>query len=428
MLKVRNKYFYKDGRRFFYLADTCWGAFTSMTMVDWKYYLAKRKHEGFNAIQINVLRQYDSTKPLEGHDPFPIVYHEDGSYEYDYSSPNEAYFNNAERMLEEMKKLDMTPTLVLLWGNYIPDSWMNDPNGFQSHAPKPQVMSFAQIKSYVSYVVNRFKRFDPIYLVSGDVGFDKVSGQDPEIETKYYNEVIKAAKVADPEGIYSFHINGKSKTLPPVLEKQADFFSYQSGHGPHGEEAASKIPEAKRKDGYPGPVVNAEPCYEGMTQFGVSPTHRFSAYDVRRTAWKSVLSGADAGIGYGSFGIWPWNDIYRPEQTVVGPLKPYDWRECLQFRGAQDLGFLKDIILNYAQDGLTPLNLQNEEVKVAEGSDYYLIYSPVANPIDLSSLNIKVQSCKIYDLQSLRSINTLVDNNIIPMVPVLEDELVIIEK
>ncbi|WP_396426674.1 DUF4038 domain-containing protein [Lactobacillus johnsonii] len=34
MLKVRNKYFYKDGRRFFYLADTCWGAFTSMTMVD----------------------------------------------------------------------------------------------------------------------------------------------------------------------------------------------------------------------------------------------------------------------------------------------------------------------------------------------------------------------------------------------------------
>ncbi|WP_300121489.1 apiosidase-like domain-containing protein [Lactobacillus sp.] len=55
-------------------------------MSDWKYYLNTRKREGFNAIQINILRQYDSTKPIPGRDPFPIRYHDDGTYEYDYST------------------------------------------------------------------------------------------------------------------------------------------------------------------------------------------------------------------------------------------------------------------------------------------------------------------------------------------------------
>lgn len=66
MITTKGKYLYKDGKRFFYLADTCWGAFTSVTMPDWKYYLDTRKREGFNTIQINVLRQYDSTKPQIG--------------------------------------------------------------------------------------------------------------------------------------------------------------------------------------------------------------------------------------------------------------------------------------------------------------------------------------------------------------------------
>lgn len=32
MLTTKDKYLYKDGKRFFYLADTCWGAFGSIDM------------------------------------------------------------------------------------------------------------------------------------------------------------------------------------------------------------------------------------------------------------------------------------------------------------------------------------------------------------------------------------------------------------
>ena len=73
MLTTKDKYLYKDGKRFFYLADTCWGAFGSIDMPDWRYYLDSRKAAGFNTIQINVLRQWDSSLPIR--EPFAITNH-----------------------------------------------------------------------------------------------------------------------------------------------------------------------------------------------------------------------------------------------------------------------------------------------------------------------------------------------------------------
>lgn len=186
MITIKGKYLYKNNKRFFYLADTCWGAFTSVTMPDWKYYLNTRKREGFNAIQINILRQYDSTTPINGREPFPIINYDDGSYKYDYTKFNTAYFDNAEKMLTEIVQRDMVPVLVLLWGNFVPNTWMNDPNGFLAHASKPQTMPFDCIKPFFSYVVNRFKKFHPIYFVTGDVGFDENGSQDPAVEERYY--------------------------------------------------------------------------------------------------------------------------------------------------------------------------------------------------------------------------------------------------
>ena len=117
MLQTKGKYLYKNGKRIFYLADTCWGAFGSIEMPDWRYYLDTRKTEGFNAIQINILRQWDSSAPIKNREPFAIANYKDGSYKYDFSKINEEYFDNAAKMLEEMKKRDMIPVLVLLWGN-----------------------------------------------------------------------------------------------------------------------------------------------------------------------------------------------------------------------------------------------------------------------------------------------------------------------
>ena len=86
-------------------------------------------------------------------------------------------------------------------------------------------MPFEQIKSYVTYVVNKFKRFNPIWIVSGDVGFTDMKGQkkDPADQISIA-EVIRTAPEIDPEDLYTFHINGESTEVPDELFKKTDFF------------------------------------------------------------------------------------------------------------------------------------------------------------------------------------------------------------
>ncbi|WP_303032735.1 apiosidase-like domain-containing protein, partial [Dubosiella newyorkensis] len=64
MLQVAKEatYLTKDGKPFFYLGDTCWSAFTNISDGEWAYYLNKRKAQGFNVLQINILPQWDASQ------------------------------------------------------------------------------------------------------------------------------------------------------------------------------------------------------------------------------------------------------------------------------------------------------------------------------------------------------------------------------
>lgn len=429
MLKTKEKYLYKNDKRIFYLADTCWAAFTSVEMPDWRYYLDTRKAQGFNAIQINILRQWDSSLPINGREPFAITTREDGSYEYDFSKINEKYFDNAVKMLEEMKKREMIPALVLLWGNFVPDTWM-------SHFVKNNTMPFEQIKPYITYVVNKFKQFNPIWFVSGDVGFTDNGKQKPKTAIEYYREVLKDAKEIDPDGIYTFHINGESHDLPEEFVEKIDFYSYQSGHGYTGQATAYTIPQSLRgPQNYNGPIIDTELCYEGLTRMKSPVPERYSAFDVRKAAWRAVLSGADTGLGYGTFGIWPWNDTARPEAKLElnfnVQLAPYDWRDCLQFRGAKDMGFLKNLIMEYARDGLEPISEPvkgDPTIRAAENDQYLLIYLPTPVIIDFDEFGIQVDECKVIDLNTRQTLEGKIEDHTLQLLPVVEDQLVIIKK
>lgn len=427
MLTVNGKYLYKDGQRFFYLADTCWSAFTNLTLPDWKFYLDTRKAQGYTAIQINLLRQYDSSCPFKGREPFAVVEHDDGSYEYDFSKINTSYFDNVEKMLEQMNERDMVPSLVLLWGNFVPDTWM-------SHFVKNNTIPFEHIRSYIQYVVNRFKKFNPIWFISGDVGFVDNENQRCEAAIKYYREVLESAKEVDPDGIYTFHINGESYELPDEFKKQISFFSYQSGHAQTGQNTAFIIPQKLRKSGYEGPIVDAEICYEGLQKMHSQYPERYSAFEVRKAAWRAVLAGADMGVGYGAFGLWPLKDNSRPESKLAKllpfKLMPYDWRQCLQFRGANDMGFLKNIVLKYAPNGFSPIENvcdENSGIVAAENDNYKFICLPMAQDFELKDLADHAKSVKIIDLKNRTFVEPQIKEDTLYMPFVVEDMLVIIE-
>ena len=66
-----NRTFQRNGKHFFYLADTCWSAFTNITLEEWEYYLELRRQQGFNVIQINALPQWDASGTELNCYPFP---------------------------------------------------------------------------------------------------------------------------------------------------------------------------------------------------------------------------------------------------------------------------------------------------------------------------------------------------------------------
>ncbi len=189
-------YFLKDGKRFFYLADTCWSAFTNISYEEWKYYLEYRRMQGFNTIQINILPQWDRSESDCYIDPFDVL--QDGNW--NFSRINKEYFNRVEDMLEMTSESGFTPALVVLWCNYVKGTW-------GSRIDSSKIIPKENLEDYVSYVVDRYRRFNPIFIVSGDTNFET------DEATDYYLSALKIIKRLSYYYAYMWRLLGDTKGI-----------------------------------------------------------------------------------------------------------------------------------------------------------------------------------------------------------------------
>jgi len=421
MLVTKGTQLYENHEPFFYFADTCWSAFTNITMDEWNYYLDYRANQGFTVIQINILSQWDASGSDLNLLPFPIK--RNGiHYTYDYSHPNEDYFEHAREMVAAVRQHGLTPALVLLWSNYVPNTWASD---MAINNPIP----FNEIAPYVAKVTDLFKPYHPLYFVSGDTDF-------PTKETiSYYDEAYRTAKKHDSTALFSFHIKGRLDTIPEEFLSQIDFFSYQSGHNLAGQATAYKIPMKLRKQGFNRPIINTEPCYEQIS-YSRNMYGRYSAKDVRKASWSSILSGANAGITYGAHGIWSWHRSGQTFGIVQGEGfdAPFDWRDALHFDGANDISFLKDLMSTYFTKGIFPVDelLKNEpSIRIATDIDKkrFAIYLPVNTKVDLTPLNLdpNTTTARVFDLDKRIETTTTINNSLLAQSRVEADSLIIID-
>ena len=360
----------RDGSPFFLLSDTDWMAFQKLSTEEWRELVVRRKQQGFNALQISVMPiAHDNSVSEDAMHPFAL---RDGSYLF--SERNEAYFDRAEEMLSVMKEYDMIPFLHLFWVNYIPDTWA-------AKVSPGTVIPFEKVRPLAVYMVERFAKYDPIYSVSGDTGFET------EQVVRYYLEILDVLHEKDPQGLTTLHL--KPQADPPEVlcrHPQYHFYAYQSGHGidetgnldVHGCQSAMPacseqfLRKAQRK-----PIINTEPCYEGHG-FGFH-YGRFGAYDVRRVTWISLLSGSKAGISYGAHGVWQMHHRGESFNNMAYSGMPYDWRAALQFPGAWDVGYAKWLFEQYDMFSLKPsdaLEARSSLVRMAESDDMAVIYTP----------------------------------------------------
>ena len=368
MLTITNdhKNFLKDGKPFFYLADTCWSAFTNITDEEWDYYLEKRKTQGFNTLQINILPQWDASateldwKPFIDDDPMRL---------------NDSYFEHAKEMLLQAKEEGFELALVVMWCNYVPGTWA-------SNMFKKGILPFEFIKPYVKKVHETFSDLDPIYIVSGDTDFPS------EQTEKYYIETARELRKLAPNHLFTTHIKGRYSYIPKELEELIDIRFYQSGHNAKDLTMPYSLSEKMQKEYLlVKPLINSEPCYEEMGYSG-NQYGRWKQYDVRRAAWVSVLSGASAGVTYGAAGIYSWHKTKKEFGSLLGEGfdRPKTWQEAMSFPGAWDYGFLARIMKGRS---ITPrqdmLDNSTTDIRVAKDQKgELLIYVPCNTRVRLN--------------------------------------------
>lgn len=405
----------KDGKPFFYLADTCWSAFTNITDDEWDYYLYKRKVQGFNTIQINILPQWDASAtdlnyhPFVNQDPYHL---------------NEAYFEHAKEMCVKARKEGFELALVVLWCNYVPGTWASKmfPDG---------ILPFGCLENYVNKVHAVFTELEPLYIISGDTDF-------PEEETaKYYVHVGRLLKKLAPGCLFTTHIKGRYSYIPEELYELLDLCFYQSGHNAKDLAMPYSLSEEMQKKYQGKPLINSEPCYEEMGYSG-NMYGRWRRCDVRRAAYVSVLSGASAGVTYGAAGIYSWHKVKKGFATLLGEGfdMPKSWEEAIGFPGAWDYGYLKMLLTELQAEDLTPRQelLENPtgDIRVAEsGSDLLLIYVPCNTKIRLKE-DLTGWDVRAIDLEerfvSHVGFTVKEDKTIIEMHPFSQDALLVARK
>lgn len=370
-------YFTLNGKGFFYLADTFWTAFYNIGFEEWEAYLDYRKSQNFNAIQINILHQWDSGE--SDLKLYPFILKQDGKF--DFYNINDEYFKRARQMLQIARDKGFIPVLIVLHTSYVADTWASTQKG-------TDVMPLDAVKPYTEYVVKSFSRFNPIYIVAGDTDFTT------DLTNRYFQTSLETIKSMCPDALTTMH-TGTDVDLPDEFmnSEHLDFYMYQSGHvvSEHSNQyaLARKYYESRVKR----PIVNSEFCYEGHG-YGNTTYGRYNEFDIRRAIWQSLLSGAKAGFAYGAHGVWGWYNYGKEFKNESFGGKAFPWRAALRFNGAWDASFAKWLFETYDLFDLEPVydgilnenEFQRNEIRmsVSKNKEKVLIYIPYSIDVNVN--------------------------------------------
>jgi len=316
-------YLMRDGHDHVPLLDTVWNGFAEASADEWDDYLRFRRAQGFTGLLISLLPTLHdrSVNPCSR---TPYAVRADGSL--DTASPDDAYFKTAKWMAERAAAEGFTLFLVVLWSTYV--------EGTPASRLHPGATLKAAARADLIERVVQFADLDPVVVISGDEPFENPAS------VAVYREMLEAIAARDPHLLLTLHA-WPDAAVPADLHARLDLTLLQSGHS--SDDAAKAIELATRADSGPcrRPTINAEPCYEGHRHVGGH--RRFSADEVRRVIWTSLVAGASAGIGYGAHGVWQWHRAgSRFTQAAVSG-HPYNWATALRFPGATDAAFARRI-------------------------------------------------------------------------------------
>lgn len=390
-------YLVRNGKPFFWLADTWWyGATKRMKWPEpFKTLVRDRKKKGFSVIQIVV-----------GFPPEADITSKEaknsGGAPFDSSGKiNHKYFDEVDKKISYMVEIGLVPCIVGGWGQHI------------------DILGVDKIKELWQEIVARYSKYPVIFCLTGELdAFDPRlpanSSKPPTIflakqalgilpnsmrekiikmrravkailsskkdKARLKSRIEKWQEIAEfiKKINYDKHLiiaHVSQKVTADNLLEHPDWLSIDSIQSGHSKDAipfmVSSILNSKKM------IINLEPWYEGILG-------NFNDYYQRVAFWLCILSGAK-GHSYGAHGIWQMAD----NDNFMKHWGNSDWREAINFPGAVQLGKSVKFLQNYDWWKMSPdLSIVNPSfssispynpVAAAIGEDCVFVYFPNVN-------------------------------------------------
>lgn len=372
-LRTKGTYLaYADGTPFFYLADTAWELAHKANREEVETYFATRAAQGFTAVQIVVLAEFDGLTVPNAHgrvpfltregEPDPLLPDTEGPY---------SYWDHLDFIVETAQAHGICVVLLPTWGDKYNLKWGRGPVVFHT----PEVAC-----KYATWLARRYKDTPGIIWMLGG---------DRPLEKPRHREIVAAfargIRWAGDTHLITFHPAGHTHSGMWLADAPyIDFHTSQTGHTAERCYDSDRVMAEMRALGKP--YLDSEPRYEDHPAcFDETCGYFWDADDVRVNLYRNLLAGA-AGHTYGNHCIWSMTT-----EGEVRPYFPYTWKEALTHPGACQVGHAKTLRLTYDYFSLVPAPeavLTAYEgagrVTAAVGKGYLFAYSPLGLPFTLS--------------------------------------------
>ena len=353
-----------DGTPFLWLGDTWWMGLGQR--LDWpdgfRMLLDDRVEKGFSVIQI-------VAGPLPDHAATPEgIWHpgqaNDGgwSWDRDWARLNPAFFDDADKRIAAIVDAGIVPCIVGMWAYY------------------EHVMGPARISRHWREIVARWAAYPVVFCTAGEVnlaGYDFDAGREvrdarraTQLET--WTAVTQEVRRLDPfDNLITAHPAQPDGRSLLGDDEALDFNMVQTSHWSYhvpeeawrrdlgrdlgldaplrmGFEGTLDIIEEAVAQTPPMPVINAEPCYEGILGGNWQDVQRFNF-------WTGMLSGL-AGMTYGADGIWQMAVANETSDQHVSKWGNSTWRRAMHYEGGRQVAAGAGLLRGLPWSSLRPID------------------------------------------------------------------------